>query len=153
MTERGASRIAVAIVLDRGKTLIGPRPDNAPLAGLWEFPGGRVGPGESADAAAVRECFEETALRVQVERERAVVEHRYEHAAVEIHFFDASLIEPRGQPAPPFRWVDLRSLDRYAFPPANRDIIAQLLAEFGPPTRRVSKPPTPTRKQGPQPDA
>ncbi len=134
MSDRVAGRIAVAIVLDRGKTLIGRRPDSVPLAGLWEFPGGKVGPGESADDAAVRECFEETALRVRLERERAVVEHRYEHGAVRIHFFDASPIDPGREPAPPFRWVEIHSLDRYAFPPANQGVIAQLRAEFSAPS-------------------
>ncbi len=77
-----------------------PAAGGVPLAGLWEFPGGKVGPGESADDAAVRECLEETAVRVRVERERAVVEQRYEHGDVRIHFFDASPIDPGREPAP-----------------------------------------------------
>lgn len=52
--------IAIAVVQRGEQFLIGQRPLGVALAGLWEFPGGKVLPGESPEAAAVRECQEET---------------------------------------------------------------------------------------------
>ena len=59
--------IAIAVVQDGERFLIGQRPPEKPLAGYWEFPGGRVEPGEMPGDAAVRECLEETGLHVVVE--------------------------------------------------------------------------------------
>lgn len=126
MSDCGPNCIAVAIVIRDGKVLIGRRPEHVPLGGLWEFPGGKVGPGESAADAAVRECLEETGVKVRVERERMVVDHDYDYGNVRIHFFDAVPLEPDRQPASPFRWVEIRALDRYAFPAANQRVVAQL---------------------------
>ena len=60
--------IAIAIVEYDGLFLVGQRPPDVPLAGLWEFPGGKVQAGETPEAAAARECFEETGLTAQVDR-------------------------------------------------------------------------------------
>src|SRR5437764_2006476 len=56
--------IAVAVVEKDGHFLVGQRPEGVSLAGLWEFPGGKIEPGESPEAAAVRECLEETGVDV-----------------------------------------------------------------------------------------
>ncbi|MBI3839784.1 MAG: NUDIX domain-containing protein, partial [Planctomycetia bacterium] len=58
--------IAVAVVEGDGKFLIGQRETGVPLAGLWEFPGGKVEPGEPAENAAIRECLEETGWLVRI---------------------------------------------------------------------------------------
>jgi 8-oxo-dGTP diphosphatase len=55
---------AVALVDDRNRVLVQLRPEGKPLAGLWEFPGGKVEPGEVADAALVRELHEELSIDV-----------------------------------------------------------------------------------------
>ncbi len=55
-----ATRIAIAVVEHDGNFLIGLRPSGAVLGGLWEFPGGKVEPDETPEAAAARECLEET---------------------------------------------------------------------------------------------
>ena len=62
-------RVAIAIVEQNGQFLVGVRPESVPLAGFAEFPGGKVHDDETAAAAAVRECHEETGLQVVVERE------------------------------------------------------------------------------------
>ena len=60
--------IAVAVVQHAGTVLIGRRAPEAPLGGLWEFPGGKVGPDETPGEAAARECREETGLAVRIGR-------------------------------------------------------------------------------------
>src|SRR5687768_4624168 len=82
--------IAIAVVERAGQYLIGQRPEGAPLAGLWEFPGGKVKPSETPAEAAERECREETGLDVGVERLLMRVVHQYEHGTLEIHFFACS---------------------------------------------------------------
>jgi mutator protein MutT len=111
-----------------GKFLIARRPENVPLGGLWEFPGGKVKPGESLAAAAERECMEEAALAVRIGAEFQVVEHEYDHAHVRIHFFTAALVDDFAPTPDRVRWVSAKELAAYTFPPANRDVIARLSA-------------------------
>ncbi|HTM55410.1 MAG TPA: (deoxy)nucleoside triphosphate pyrophosphohydrolase [Pirellulales bacterium] len=122
----GCVEVAVAIVEHAGKYLIARREEDAPLAGFWEFPGGKLKPGESPAEAAARECLEEAGLIVEIGSEYQLVEHDYDHARVRIHFFTAALVsDPAGAPHR-FRWVGPNELASYTFPPANRDVIAKL---------------------------
>lgn len=121
-----AQQIAVALVCDGGRCLVGQRAQNQTLGGLAEFPGGKVRPGESPQEAAIRECQEETGLAVEVTGRFAPVEHEYSHGRLELHFFRC---RPTGTdaPLPPFRWVEMADLAALEFPAANRPILAELL--------------------------
>lgn len=119
-------RIAVAVVLSDGKVLIGRRPDGVPLAGLWEFPGGKVALGETPAETAARECREETGLDVGVGELELEVVHDYPHGRLRIAFFRAAPLDPAAQPCLPFRWVRLADLPNYSFPPANAEMLARL---------------------------
>jgi 8-oxo-dGTP diphosphatase len=124
---RSRQQIAVAVVEREGRYLIGLRPEGAPLAGYWEFPGGKVRVGETPEAAAARECLEETGLVVRVLREYPLVDHTYEHAAVCLHFFACEVVEQAVDSLPArFRWVTCAELSDYKFPPANAALLAQL---------------------------
>ncbi len=120
--------IAIAVVEHRGQFLIGLRPEGAPLAGFWEFPGGKIEPGETPQQAAARECLEETGLTVNVGAAYPKVVHQYEHSRVELHFFACEPLEPQQQLPARFRWASLERLSEYRFPPANAELIARLLA-------------------------
>ncbi len=123
-----SAEIAVAVVCDGPRVLIGRRPAGVPLAGLWEFPGGKVRPGESPEVAAARECLEETGLVVQVGGLYLVAEHEYPQSRLRLHFFAAEPIDPRRPPAQPFRWVPIAELAAYPMPPANAAVV-RVLAE------------------------
>ncbi|MBW3596318.1 MAG: (deoxy)nucleoside triphosphate pyrophosphohydrolase [Planctomycetes bacterium] len=121
-----ATLIAIAVVEHEGRFLIGQRPAGAALAGLWEFPGGKVEAGETAIEAAVRECREETGLEAEVIGEYPPHVHRYEHGAVNLRFFVCRLRDPHQTPREPFRWVKRESLSDYAFPDGNRELLKLL---------------------------
>ena len=121
-----ATLIAIAVVEHDGQYLIGLRPEGVALAGLWEFPGGKVHPGESAAQAAVRECREETGLAVEVVAELDTVDHQYEHGQVELHFFRCRPVDAFQKPDARFRWVPASELPAYEFPAANCQLVARL---------------------------
>jgi 8-oxo-dGTP diphosphatase len=119
--------IAIAVVEHEGRFLIGQRPEGVPLAGLWEFPGGKVAQGETPEAAAARECLEEAGLAIQpLFRYPETVQH-YEHDRVRLIFVGCGLVSTElGQPRQPFCWVRREELSHHAFPEGNRGILAIL---------------------------
>lgn len=121
--------IAIAVVEQHGRYLIGLRPAGVPLAGYWEFPGGKVRPGESPPLAAARECREETGLAVEVQGLLGVVDHAYPHGQVRLHFFACKPRLPETTIASRFRWVPASELAQYRFPPANDSLLARLAAD------------------------
>jgi mutator protein MutT len=120
-----ATLVAIAIALRDQAVLIGRRPAGVPLAGLWEFPGGKVREGETPAAAAGRECLEETGLAVEVLERYRVVNHRYDHGDVELHFFLCRPLDG-SSPREPFRWLPRAELAGLEFPAANSEVIASL---------------------------
>ncbi|AMV40097.1 (deoxy)nucleoside triphosphate pyrophosphohydrolase [Planctomyces sp. SH-PL62] len=125
--------VGIGIVRGGGRFLIRERPPGTVYAGYWEFPGGKVEPGETPEQTTVRECLEETGLVVVATSLRAVIEHVYPHGRVRLHFFDCAPADPSAQPDPEHgcRWVPADELSRYRFPEANEPILAQLVVEFG----------------------
>lgn len=120
--------IAVAVVEDESRFLIGLRPEGAQLAGLWEFPGGKVEPGETPSDAAIRECLEETGLAVRIRGQYPRAAHDYEYGRVRLHFFACAPVEQRRALPASFRWVSRAELEQYTFPPANAELIELLAA-------------------------
>jgi 8-oxo-dGTP diphosphatase len=121
------TQIAIAVVERDGHFLVGTRPAGKPLAGYAEFPGGRVEVDETPEQAAVRECFEETGLAVEVVRRYDECLHDYTHDRVHLHFLACCTVGDDREPHAPFRWVsraDLRVLD---FPEANRELLRVLV--------------------------
>lgn len=123
--------IAVAVVEHAGCFLIGRRAEGVPLAGLWEFPGGKIQPGESPEQAAARECLEETGLVVRVGEPYPEVVHQYDHDRVRLYFFHCAPHDPSAGPRGPFRWVPPEELVRYEFPAANAALVAYLTRTLG----------------------
>lgn len=84
--------VAAGVIVDGdGRFLLGQRAPGTFYPGYWEFPGGKVEPGESPAQALVRELDEELGIRVRGLRPWLVREHHYEHARVRLHFFEVHL--------------------------------------------------------------
>lgn len=87
MSEQKIVDVAVGILIrEDGRVLLGSRPEGKPYAGYWEFPGGKLEAGESVHEALVRELKEELDIAVADSFPWFVMEHRYEHAHVRLHF-------------------------------------------------------------------
>lgn len=119
-------RVAVGVLRDRdGRVLVALRPSHKHQGDLWEFPGGKVEAGESSEAALQREIFEELGVVVHHSEPLITIPFIYPEKQVslevrEITAFDG---EPYGREGQAVRWVPLKELDSYAFPPANAPII------------------------------
>lgn len=120
--------VVAAIVRDHDKILITQRLQNVHLAGLWEFPGGKVEAGESLEAALQREIAEELGIAVRVDDEFFTVEHDYPTKSVRLHFFNCVRLdgEVRALGVGDFRWVKPADLRDYEFPPADAELIELL---------------------------
>ena len=80
--------MAVGILLKpNGDILLAQRPPGKPYAGYWEFPGGKVEPGEAILAALKREFMEELGIEIVEAEAWCGVEHVYAHAHVRLHFY------------------------------------------------------------------
>ena len=127
---QSATAVSIAVVEKRGEFLIGLRPEGVPLAGSWEFPGGKILAGETPQQAAARECLEETGLEVHVGELLSEVDHRYDHGPVKLYFILCCPRDFNCSPRGPFRWASVAELSRLRFPPANAVVIQRLVAAF-----------------------
>lgn len=126
--------IAAAVVWKGGRVLIGRRPAEGLLGGLYELPGGKREPGETLEQACAREVLEETGLRVEVRDRLATVEHAYTHFSITLTVFHARPLggRLRARGVEDLRFVTLDELEAYAFPRANRRILEVLRATGAP---------------------
>ena len=121
--------IAIGVVHRGGKVLIALRPAAGLLGNLWEFPGGKRRPDESLADCCRREIKEETNLDVEVIGRFAVVRHSYSHFRITLHAYHCRYTGGKAEPraSQTLRWVGLTDLERYAFPKANKEVLAALL--------------------------
>ncbi|MBI1387983.1 MAG: A/G-specific adenine glycosylase [bacterium] len=114
-------QVVAAAIRKNGRYLLGRRPPSGMLGGLWEFPGGKVEPGETYEEALERELREELGVGVRVGERVVSVDHAYTHLTVTIHLYRCELIEgePRALHHTEIKWVARSRFGQYAFPKAN----------------------------------
>jgi mutator protein MutT len=120
--------IAIALIWRNGCVLITRRKAGAHLAGYWEFPGGKLLPGESVEACAEREALEEVGVACRADSLRAAIEFEYPERGVRLHAVDCCYLggAPRPIQVAEWAWVQPEALGRYTFPPANDTLVAEL---------------------------
>jgi A/G-specific adenine glycosylase len=136
MTESRAAvphkSIGVAVIWNNeGQVLIDRRPQEGLLGGLWEFPGGKVEPGETIEECIVREIREELGIEITVGDHLITIDHAYTHFRVTLNVHHCQHISgtPEAIACDEIRWVSVAELDRFPFPKANETIIAALQAK------------------------
>ena len=150
--------VAVAALVKDHKVLISKRPEHVHQGGLWEFPGGKVEPGETIEAALKREIQEELGINIHSSRPLIKLSHHYKDKSVLLDTYRVERFETSGGYKYPdntvstgaegqlIQWVPISQLRQYAFPAANAAIINALQlppvyaisADFQTPTMAVS---------------
>lgn len=133
---RPVVQVAAAVILrGDGSFLLAQRPVGKVYAGYWEFPGGKLEPGETPYAALVRELREELGLAVVRAEPWRVKRYVYPHAHVELHFFRVLEWEgePVGHDGQAFAWQRPGAIDVMPLLPANSDVLEALLPAANPP--------------------
>jgi 8-oxo-dGTP diphosphatase len=120
--------VAAAVIERPGEFLLAQRPDGKPYSGYWEFPGGKIEPGEDPRAALVRELREELGIEVAEATPWITRIYGYTHATVRLHFFRVTRWE--GEPRPledqDIRWQRVGAPDVSPMLPANAPVLAAL---------------------------
>ncbi len=122
-------RVAAGILCDaEGRILIAERVGGGPFNGLWEFPGGKIGDGETSLEALARELAEELGIEVTDCAAFMNLRHEYEDRIVTIEFFIVSdwVSEPVGREGQALRWVPREQLDATELLPADVPVVKAL---------------------------
>lgn len=132
---RSADRTVVdvvgAVIRDGDRVLLARRPEGKDQAGLWEFPGGKIEPGETPEEALARECREELALEIESPTILRSVLHRYPEKTIRLLLVECS-VRPGSVPVPQegqsVAWVRPSDLDRLPVCPADRELLPYVFA-------------------------
>ena len=127
---------AAALIDDEGRVLLAQRPPGKTMAGLWEFPGGKIEPGERPDGALARELAEELALHVALAdfEPLSIASHHYD----DFHLLMPLLMcrrwggEPLAREGQTLAWATPATLAAYDMPPADIPLVGELVALLSP---------------------
>lgn len=121
--------IGVAVIWnEQGKILIDRRRREGLMGGLWEFPGGKLEPGETVQDCIKREIQEELAIKVEIGDHLITIDHTYSqfHVTLNVYHCRHESGEPQPIECDEIRWVTVDELPSYEFPIANLQIIEAL---------------------------
>ena len=127
--------VAVALVDTDNRILLAQRPEGKALAGLWEFPGGKIEPGERPEDALIRECREELGIEIKPPclAPLTFASHAYDdfHLLMPLYVCRKwqGFVQPREGQA--LKWVRPQALRDYPMPPADAPLIPHLVDLLG----------------------
>ncbi len=120
--------VTAAVIRRNGRLLIAQRPLGGRLGGLWEFPGGKVEPGETLPQCLRREIKEELGIRIKVGEPIISIDHAYTHFKITLHAFECEFVSGQAQAlqVEDFKWVRMSELKKYAFAKTDLRIISAI---------------------------
>ena len=120
--------VVAALIRGENRVLLCRRPEGKAQGGKWEFPGGKIEPGETGEAALMRECREELDVTLNVGRALADVCQDYPGRSVHLTLYEARIASgaPRKLEHSDIRWVMPEALEEYDLCPADARLIEQL---------------------------
>jgi 8-oxo-dGTP diphosphatase len=131
---RSATHVVAALIWEGDKFMICQRPAHKARGLLWEFVGGKVDPGETAQQALIRECREELAVEVSVGDVFMEVVHEYPDLLVKLTLFNAVIASgvPQMLEHHDIQWITVDEIPKFHFCPADVDILEKLQREGKP---------------------
>ena len=128
MVRNNLLKVTAAVLEKDGKFLIAKRKKDDVLGGLWEFPGGKIEEGETAEKCLARELKEELDITVEVGELITSNKHKYPHGYFELKAYRVKYIsgEIVLNDHDDFKWVTVDEMDNFEFPPADIPIIKEL---------------------------
>ncbi len=134
MEQRKITHVVAALIWDEDKFMICQRPAHKARGLLWEFVGGKVDPGETAQQALIRECREELAVEVSVGDIFMEVVHEYPDLLVQLTLFNAAVASgvPQMLEHNDIQWITVEEIPNFDFCPADVDILKKLQREGKP---------------------
>jgi 8-oxo-dGTP diphosphatase len=124
--------VVAAVIEHNHQFFVTRRQPGVHLAGMWEFPGGKIDDSESHASALAREIREELGVDVEVGELVYDTTHAYPDRTVALYFYRCNLVgNPRPLLGQEMRWVPRGELRSLGFPPADTELIALLTAETG----------------------
>ena len=131
MADKPTIRVVAAVIEKSGRYLITQRSPRAVMPLLWEFPGGRVEPGETDAVALSRELAEEMAITVRVGDPLTEVVKEYDRYVVDFHVYFCELLSDTIEriKVHDYRWVTSAELDLFPFPAADAESVRALLED------------------------
>lgn len=121
-----------AVIVKDGKILCAQRGPSGSLGGMWEFPGGKIEPGETAREALEREITEELECQVSVGAEVTTTRHEYDFGVVTLTTFYCELADgtPNLTEHSEVRWLAPHDLRTLTWAPADVPAIDRIVADF-----------------------
>lgn len=122
-------QVVAAVITDaRGRVLLSRRKEDSDLAGLWEFPGGKIEPGESPEQALIRELREEIGIEAVVGDKLIKVPQQYpsKRLTLDVRLVPEFIGNARGQEGQALMWVEPEKLTQYSMPNADQPVVAAL---------------------------
>ena len=132
LTRKKAVEVVAALIWEKDKFLICQRPENKARGLLWEFPGGKVEPGETKEQALGRECMEELAVSLDVREPFMDVTHEYPDIRIHLTLFHCVIPEgfPKALEHNDLQWIHPSQTDDYTFCPADADILKEIQRRY-----------------------
>ncbi len=120
--------VVAALIRDGDRALLCKRPEGKNQGGRWEFPGGKIEPGESGEAALFREIVEELGAELEVGAALCDVVQEYPGRTVHLMLYDCRVARgtPRKLEHSDMRWVPLEEISQYDLCPADRKLVERL---------------------------